>query len=85
MNKIFKYKLTGSVTIIEMPQEATILTAQYQFGELCLWAIVNTASPVENKCFEIFGTGEPLDLPAEAPYIGTVQRDGLVWHVFEKY
>lgn len=68
-----------------MPKEATILTVQYQDNELCLWAIVNIDNPVEDRCFEIFGTGEIIDLAAEAPYIGTVQRIGLVWHVFEKY
>lgn len=66
-----------------MPEGAHVLTAQMQGGDLVLWAIVQPDKPMEHRKFEVFGTGEPMELPAESPYVATVQDGPLVWHVFE--
>jgi len=67
-----------------MLKGAKILTAQYQRGNLCIWALVDadeTATEVRN--FMIYGTGMTLpDNPGV--YIDTVQEvDLFVWHIFE--
>jgi hypothetical protein len=82
---IYKYPLkTTDEQVIQMPFGATILSAQCQMKSICVWAIVNTTAPLENRKFRIFGTGHPFDLtPNEFKFIDTVQMDMLVFHVFE--
>lgn len=85
MRTIYKFPLgVKHFTVISMPKGAEILTVQMQFGDLCLWAIVDPEAEDEDRQFYIFPTGRPLNLP-EYEYIGTVQMRGgqLVWHVFE--
>ncbi len=84
--KIYKYVLQiDDNQAIEMPEGATILTAQMQRGHLCLWAVVDIDPELPQKMrhIEIIGTG---NLFTEAPrrYIATVQDGSLVWHVFER-
>lgn len=82
---IYKYPLSLGITIVGMPEGAQILTAQMQNGFLQLWAMVQPDKPLEQRRFEVFGTGEPIELPAESPYVATVQDGPLVWHVFESF
>lgn len=72
---------------IEMPEGATILHIDSQFGNpdtLQVWALCTPENAPEQRQFHCFGTGH--ELPANpGTYLGTVlTADGqLVWHCFE--
>lgn len=81
MKTIYKYNITSDDCVINMP-DSTILTIQYQGDQLCLWAEVNPSSAVGPHHFRVFGTGH--DIPSiSRKHLGTVQKDGYVWHVYE--
>jgi len=83
MQTIWKYPLaiTERASIL-VPKGATFLDVQVQRGIPCLWALVDSAAPEEDRTIVIHGTGH---LVGEGlSYIGTVQAGSLVWHVFEK-
>lgn len=70
---------------IPLPMWNKKLCAQFQGDILCLWAIVDPTSPMQEERIWIFGTGQPIPVDfftSARQYFGTVQRDGLVWHVF---
>jgi hypothetical protein len=46
-----------------------------------MWAIVDPEAKQEFRLFRIYGTGHPIINTNH--YIGTAQKDGFVWHVFE--
>lgn len=85
--RVWKYQL--SITdwqALYMPIGAVILSVQEQFGDICLWAMVDSEEEIyENRIIIIVGTGNPAEHVDPINYIGTVQtHDGsLVWHVFE--
>lgn len=84
MSIIYKYQLE----IVDrqekaMPVGAEILGVQNQRGTLTLWAWVNPKAKVEIVPFYVFGTGHPIDQTGIEEYVGTVQIDDLVWHVFK--
>ena len=83
---IYKYeiKLTDAQRI-SMPLNAQIMSVQFQYNKLCLWAMVDPDATKHDRTIEIFGTGNPMD-SWERIFIGTVQQAGgaLVWHVFER-
>lgn len=89
---IFKYTLqiTGLQTIA-MPKNSEILCVQEQRNEGHLWAIVDENMPLEDRIFEIIGTGHPLEDNSDPElirsYVGTFQVNGgqFVWHVFELF
>jgi hypothetical protein len=82
--KIWKWPLViTDFQTVEMPMRTKILTVQMQEGQLCLWAEVNDLSnETELRTIMIAGTGQ-ANIPPGAQYIGTVQDQPLVWHVFE--
>lgn len=86
MRTVFKYplKITDQQTI-SMPYGAIPVAVQFQFEQLCLWAMVDTDQGPEPRTIYIVGTGNPATcLTSSAEYLGTVQQFGgqLVWHVF---
>lgn len=87
MHAVWKYTIpVGDGDFeVEMPRRATLLSAQAQNGEVCLWALVTPTLPKEKRTFRIFGTGHPIP-PLAYAYVGTVQMEGgkLVWHLFER-
>jgi hypothetical protein len=78
---------TRHIAVITASQTGKILSLQVQGDAVCLWIEVDvekTASREERR-FELFGTGWVIR-PSEGHrrlYIGTVQINGFVWHVFE--
>ena len=86
MNTIWKFKMTGVSTVIEMPLGARVLTAQVQHGDVVLWASfqVEYAGKKRTRTFVARPTGSEFSVGNEA-YIATVQAAGgdLVWHIFE--
>lgn len=88
--KIFKYKLDRDLAIqtIELPFDAKILTIQTQDESPCIWAEVYEKNSLQERTFEIFGTGHDIDydMGVDRKYIGTYQLNGgaLVFHAFER-
>lgn len=73
---------------IKMPIGSEIISVQNQLETPCLWAIVNPDKAIEERCFELFGTGHnmPDDMGIDRKFIGTFQlRNGdFVGHLFER-
>jgi hypothetical protein len=84
MKTIWKFPLEiTDWQIVQMPRDPGHLTVQMQNGQLCLWSIVDTDNSITGHPVIIVGTGNPFPEEAEGlPYIGSVQNDGFVWHVF---
>lgn len=84
MITIWKYPLVvkHGEQAIEMPKGAAIRCAQFQNGEIHLWAEVDSDVPIDVRKFETFGTGWGIE-PSPRKYIGTVQVRGFVWHIYE--
>lgn len=84
MATIHKYPMSQETTFISMPKGAKILDLQVQDGTPTIWALVDDEAELEKRNFQTVGTGWPLnDAIRGFPHIGTVQIDGLVWHIFE--
>ncbi len=86
MKTIWKYPLKAvDIQLLEMPEGAEILTVQFQAGNLCLWALVDSEKPKTMRYIRIYGTGIPLE-QINLQYITTYQvADGrLIFHVFEE-
>lgn len=81
--KIWKYKLElTDVQFLKMPYRNQILSIQRQDEQICMWALVDEKDiDLINKKITIIGTGNDI---GEGPglFIGTVQSNGFVWHVF---
>jgi hypothetical protein len=85
MNKIWKYKLaTTDIQTIKMPLNPRILTVQGQYGEPCLWALVDPDAKMVPITIVIHGTGHPVPEPLSLVYVGSYQLYGgdFVGHVF---
>lgn len=87
--QIWKYQIQGNSHSIEMPMGAQILTVQLQFDKPCIWAVVNPLNDLEERHFEIYGTGQDINCEQSVgfkrKYINTFQINGrrLVFHLFE--
>lgn len=86
MLTIYKYKLDGQTTHVEVHKDAIILCVQSQRNDVCIWALVDPRAPKQVRIFHIFGTGSGVP-DEDLVYIGTCQtHEGkFVWHVFEEY
>ena len=85
---VFKYVFTITDSIIlTMPASAQILDVQIQYGNPCIWALVNPDNPPVERVFRLAGTGHPIESEDVAHYthISTFQmEDGaLIFHLFE--
>lgn len=81
--RIYKYDLalTGTQTI-QVPYRFQPLSVQIQHNTIMLWALVDeTDEFLSDRKITIIGTGNPIDEPPGV-FIGTVQQNGFVWHVF---
>ncbi len=83
MQTIWKYLLEiTDEQYIQVPRFTKPLTVQMQDGVLCLWCLIYPDNKQDRYVtVSIFGTGNPIKEMAKN-YLGTVQNDGLVWHVF---
>lgn len=81
---IYKYPLVlTEKQSLAMPKNAEILDVQVQNNVIVLWALVDPETNDEVRKFEIFGTGVAM-ADVTRIYLGTVQKNGFVWHVFER-
>jgi hypothetical protein len=84
---IWKFEIDDAFdTCIKMPKGAEVLSIQNQNNTICIWALVIPSNEPEDRYFEVFGTGHPIhcDIGIERVFIGTVQVDSFVWHIFER-
>lgn len=89
MHTVYKYPLDGYADrqTIELPKGAQPLSVQFQNGQLCLWALVDTNLGLGRYTVQMYGTGHEIDaddLPVGHEFLGTVQVSGgvLVFHLF---
>lgn len=86
MITIYKYEIAiAIIQAIRLPKGATILSLQIDQKNYkpYIWVEVNTEEKEEEaRSFSIVGTGTCIHSENRS-YIGTVQDDGLVWHLFE--
>jgi hypothetical protein len=66
-----------------LPREAVILPPQVQCNSISLWFLLhNKFAPLSKRRFVWIETGEDFESKGKS-YIGTVQLDGWVGHLFE--
>lgn len=82
MKAVWKYPLLARAhQAVMMQHEAKILCVQMQDGTPTLWAEVDPERGQSFRHVYVVGTGH--EVPADAgQYIGTVQMDAYVWHVY---
>ena len=85
--EVWKFPIAiGRDVVIDMPEEAKILTFQTQVDTPCLWVLANPAMRGQERRFRLYGTGHPIKEHIEQlEYIGSCQTagGGFVWHLFE--
>ena len=88
MKAIHKYVLPMlEESFVDMPSVNTIISAEMQEGFICVWAIVDTDSPIINKKFNLYKTGQEIKANVKVlKYIGIAKVNvgmELGMHVFE--
>lgn len=83
MFTIWKYTIPiiKDVTVHHIPVPGEILSCQMQNGVPTIWVLVSTTALAEERRFRVYGTGHRM-LP-HSEYVGTVQDQEFVWHIFE--
>lgn len=80
---VHKFEINDSRIEIEIPQDATVLTAQYQNNKLMLWVLFDLDKPTVKRTFIVKGTGHFFRDINTVEYFGTCQdSDKYVWHIF---
>lgn len=85
MTTIHKFRISIEDQFsIEMPVGADVIAVADQRGSAAMWAIVDTAAPLERRGFAVRGTGHPFR-GNEGRHLGTFQQanGALVWHLFD--
>jgi len=88
MRAIFKYPLVGEnmesdgrfMVKIEMPHTPHIRMVGLQNGIPTMWAEVDPGHEITPFEFWLIGTGR--EIPEATPYIGTIDMDPMIWHVY---
>lgn len=68
--------------IASLPKGAVILSTAFQGATLCLWAMHN-GGPFVHRRMVILATGEQ-HASDNAAFVGTVHKDGFVFHIFDR-
>lgn len=85
MAQIWKFDLHFGSSVIQLPENSTILYTGVQDGVIRIWAKVNPFGGLYNEReFVIYGTGQMIPDDVELKHIGTVELQGCIFHVFEK-
>lgn len=84
MKTIWKYILNPKNNIIEMPEGSTILCADSQLDEVCIWVEVNPKNKLVERELLVVGTGHEIK-NNNVKYIGTakIMQETIILHVFE--
>ena len=72
---------------LELPADAQFLTLELQNNWPMLWFMMDKDAERVYKHFCIVGTGQemPIWYGVRLKYLGTIQIDGFVWHLFQKH
>lgn len=88
MSRVYKYtiNLEEKPTVLKLPRHTVPLSVGVQGREIRLWARVNELfmEDLEERTFGVAATGY-TEVPDDANFIGTVQIEWTVWHVFEVF
>ena len=68
---------------LSLPEGATVLSVQVQYGVPCLWVLCEESVPVTMRRFAIRRTGQNADWLDGAKFIGTFQMGAFAFHLFE--
>jgi hypothetical protein len=82
MKEIWKYGLSSGKYSLQVPTQSSVLSVGIQDGDIMIWMKVSHNSRQVTKEFNVYMTGEPFNDEFHR-YIGTVQSNGIVNHVFE--
>ena len=86
MKTIWKYPcpMQDNFTLI-IPVGARFLSLHTQYGNPCLWFLVDDWAPTQPRHFLVRETGQQLP-PQKLTFLGTclIHGDSLVLHVFEE-
>lgn len=87
IKRIWKYRVAldpGRATI-NAPLGAELLSVQENWGDLACWCLVDPEQPEQRRIeLNIVYTGEPFTPLPKSKFLGTVQHQGLVYHVFQE-
>lgn len=78
---IWKYAV-APYFVLDLPEDAEVLTVQLQNGQPVMWVKLDPQAPCISRPFVSIATGSSFN-DEGAYYIGTFQVEGLVFHVFE--
>jgi len=88
MKKIFKYRIeVKDEQVISIPKNSRILSVEEQFGQIVIYAVINTTEErTENYSIIIHGTGHPANDIDDCNFLDTVKLENgaLMFHVFYK-
>jgi len=85
--RIYKYRIPlVPGPAVMMPEGAAVLSLQMQNGEPCIWAIVDDEKRPAARFFHWYETGHaiPMQDLVNLNFIGTVQNEPFVFHLFER-
>ncbi len=84
MKTIWKIELKEAVEIHNLPKGAKFLFVGNQQEKICLWFEVNNNAELEQRRFEIAGTGNS-QMDGKKTYLGSAifSNGNFVWHVYE--
>ena len=86
MKRIYKYPVPITDEFkLELPEGAKLLNFQTQDNKPHIWALVDPMRQLEAVGFRLFGTGQPIGNTDTLEYVGTVQIEPFVWHLFKSY
>ena len=94
MKTIYRYELTDSVNIVNLPCCANVISADVDINEkgrevICIWAEIDTSDTLYSpRKFCIFGTGADMNSldNFSKHFIGTVRRaNKYAFHVYEVF
>lgn len=83
MKRIHKYQIPLEYLTVLTGGFLRVLCVQMQNDTICIWAEVSDEAPVRELQINLVGTGQELSYFI-GDYLGTVQRDSYVWHVYYK-
>jgi len=85
---IYKYTIAmDDIFVINLPEQAEILTVQVQHGTPQLWALIDPTKQKKEHVFRLAGTGHPIVYNGDEQYnyINSFQlhNGNLIFHLFE--
>ena len=84
MRVIWKFTLKAWEKTVPMPDEAEVLSCDFQGELLQVWAMVDPSKPPRDRGFSVIPTGHMFGPPiGELVGIAHHREHGLVFHVFD--